>query len=114
MNIGREYYSEWHDLMVRVEGPVVGTLSREFNRAWKKAGVWGDFALFQKPAMFRHPMPLTEGVPLRVFRTDPAEGRYEILDATLLAIRGARKRIWIESPYFAHDDIARALVGAAL
>ena len=113
MNIGREYFSEWHDLMVAVEGPVVRTLSREFNRAWRKAGPWGDFALFYKPAIFRKPQPAANGIPLRVLRTDPAEGRYEILDATLLAIQGARKRIWIENPYFAHDDIVIAVAAAA-
>jgi cardiolipin synthase len=113
MNIGREYYSEWHDLMVRVEGPVVGTLSREFSRAWRKAGPWGDFALFRQPAIFRRPAPLAAGIPLRVLRTDAAEGRHEILDASLLAIRGARRRIWIENPYFAHDDIALAVEAAA-
>ncbi len=113
MNIGREYYSEWHDLMVRVEGPVVESLSREFNRAWRKAGAWGDFALIRNPAIFRRPKPVPDGIPLRVLRTDPAERRYEILDSTLLAIRGARKRIWIENPYFAHDDIVLALAAAA-
>lgn len=113
MNIGREYFSEWHDLMVRVEGPIVPSLSREFNRAWRKAGVWGDFALFRKPSLFRHSEPVVPEASLRLLRTDPAEGRYEILDATLLAIRGSRKRVWIENPYFAHDDIARALAGAA-
>lgn len=113
MNIGREYYSEWHDLMVRVEGPVVGTLSGEFSRAWRKAGPAGDFALLWKPAVFRRPAPLADGIPLRVLRTDPAEGRHEILNASLLAIRGARKRIWIENPYIAHDDIVRAVEAAA-
>lgn len=113
MNIGREYYSEWHDLMVRVEGPIVQSLSREFNRAWRKAGPWGDFALLRKPAIFRRPMPVTGGIPLRILRTDPAEGRHEILDASLLAIRGARKRIWIQNPYFAHDDLALAVEAAA-
>lgn len=113
MNIGREYFSEWHDLMVAVEGPVVRTLSREFNRAWRKAGPWGDFALFHQPASFRRPQPVANGIPLRVLRTDPAEGRYEILHATLLAIQGARKRIWIETPYFAHDDIVMAVAAAA-
>lgn len=113
MNIGREYFSEWHDLMVRVEGPVVGTLSGEFNRAWRKAGPWGDFALVRPPAIFRRPKPFTGGIPLRVLRTDGAEGRYEILDSTLLAIRGARQRILIETPYFAHDDIAMACAAAA-
>jgi cardiolipin synthase len=39
MNIGREYDSERHDLMVRVEGPVVQSLAREFSRAWRKAGL---------------------------------------------------------------------------
>lgn len=113
MNIGREYYSEWHDLMVRVEGPVVASLSREFNRAWRKAGPWGDFALFRKPSIFRRPKPVTNGIPLRILRTDAAEGRHEILDATLLAIRGARKRVWIENPYFASDEIAQAVASAA-
>lgn len=113
MNLGREYYSEWHDLMVRVEGPVVRTLTREFSRAWRKAGWLGDFALLRPPAIFRRPPPVAAGVPLRVLRTDAAEGRYEILEASLLAIRAARKRIWIENPYFAHDDIALAVAAAA-
>lgn len=113
MNIGREYYSEWHDLMMKVEGPVVKSLSREFKRAWRKAGPWGDFALFRSPAAFHRPGPVSGGIPLRVLRTDPAEGRYDILDTTLLAIQCARKRIWIETPYFSHDDIEIALAAAA-
>ena len=51
--------------------------------------------------------------PLRLLRTDAARGQTQILDATMLAIRAARKRIWIENPYFAHDDIAHALASAA-
>ena len=113
MNIGREYYSEWHDLMVRVEGPVVGRLTREFNRAWRKAGPWGDFALIRPPSIFRRPRSGNVGIPLRVLRTDPAEGRHDILKASLLAIRASRKRIWIENPYFANDDIATAVEDAA-
>ncbi|RYD41658.1 MAG: phosphatidylserine/phosphatidylglycerophosphate/cardiolipin synthase family protein, partial [Verrucomicrobiaceae bacterium] len=113
MNIGREYYSEWHDLMVKVEGPVVEQLAREFNRAWRKAGPWGDFGLFRQPEILRRPDPVKDGIPLRLLRTDPAEGRHEILDATLLAIRGAKKRVWIENPYFANDDIALACEAAA-
>jgi cardiolipin synthase len=113
MNIGREYYSEWHDLMVRVEGPVVGSLAREFRRTWRKAGPWGDIALLRSPAILRRPKPSFGGIPLRVLRTDPAEGRQEILDASLLAIRGARERVWIETPYFANDDIALAVESAA-
>ncbi|MCW1884853.1 phosphatidylserine/phosphatidylglycerophosphate/cardiolipin synthase family protein [Luteolibacter flavescens] len=113
MNMGREYYSEWHDLMVKVEGPIVGTLQREFSRAWRKAGPWGDLAMFQKPRFFREPKPVADGVPLRLLRTDAAAGQEHVLKATLLGIRAAKKRIWIENPYFAHDDIAIALEAAA-
>lgn len=112
MNIGREYYSEWHDLMLKVEGPVVASISREFNRAWRKAGPWGDFALIRSPSILRRPKPIVGGVPMRIFRTDAAEGRYDILKATLLAIRGSKKRIWIETPYFSHQDIVRAVAAA--
>ncbi len=31
----------------------------------------------------------------------------------ILALRGARRRIWIESPYFASDEIAAAVASAA-
>ena len=113
MNLGREYYSEWHDLMVKVEGPVVASLSREFNGAWRKAGPWGDLALFRKPAFLRRPAPVDGGVPLRLLRTDAARGQTHVLGATLLAIRAARQRVWIENPYFAHDDIVQAVVAAA-
>lgn len=113
MNMGQEYFSEWHDLMVKVEGPVVGTLSKQYDRAWRKAGAWGDFALFRKPRARLAPKATPRDIPLRVMRTDAARGQQHILDATLLAIRAARKRIWIENPYFAHDDTAQALAAAA-
>ncbi|HVJ47435.1 MAG TPA: phosphatidylserine/phosphatidylglycerophosphate/cardiolipin synthase family protein [Luteolibacter sp.] len=113
MNIGREYYNEWHDLMLRIEGPVVASFQRDFNRTWRKAGPSGDFGLLRAPAFIRHVPPVADGVPLRILRTDPAEGRYEILKATLMAINAASKRIWIENPYVAHDDITLALEEAA-
>ena len=113
MNIGQEYYSEWHDLMVKVEGPVVAGLSKQFNKAWRKAGPWGDFALLSKPAPRKGPATVPNEIPLRIMRTDAAKGQRHILDASLLAIRAARKRIWIENPYFAHDDTAQALAAAA-
>ncbi len=113
MNIGREYYSEWHDLMVKVDGPVVASLGRDFDRAWRKAGPEGDLALLHKPGRIHPSQPVAGAIPIRVLRTDPVVNRYEILDATLLAIRGARKRIMIETPYFAHDDIVAACTAAA-
>ena len=113
MNMGREYYSEWHDLMVKIEGPIVGSLSREFTRAWRKAGPMGDLAMLHRPRFFQAPAKVDGGIPLRLLRTDAAAGQEQVLKATLLGIRAARKRVWIENPYFADDDIAREVEAAA-
>ncbi len=108
MNIGREYFSEWHDLMVEVRGPVVATLQREFDESWATAGPFGDFA--SRPAELS---PGHDPAGLRVLRTDPAEGRFEVLRAVVAAVRASRKRVWIESPYLASDDVVRAAAAAA-
>jgi len=113
MNIGREYYSEWHDLMLRVEGPVVADLQRGFNRAWRKAGPAGDFSLLRNPAAIRRPAPGPDDIAIRILRTDPARGRYEILKSTMMAIRAAERRIWVQNPYIAHEDIVVAMEHAA-
>jgi hypothetical protein len=44
MNIGREYRYEWHDLMVEIEGPIVGRLQKDFDKRWAYAGLGGDLA----------------------------------------------------------------------
>ncbi|MCW1925898.1 phosphatidylserine/phosphatidylglycerophosphate/cardiolipin synthase family protein [Luteolibacter arcticus] len=111
MNIGREYRSEWHDLMFRVEGSAVGELQRDYDRTWKRAAPFGLPGLggdAKKP----YPVPVAGEVPIRILRTDPAVWRYEIQKAMLLGIRAARKRIWIEDPYIANDDITEALEDA--
>lgn len=112
MNIGREYFSEWHDLMVRIEGPVVARLAGYFDRSWKTAGPLGDLALLSPAARFEKPAKVGAGIPLRVLRTKPSIGMHEIRDSILLAVRGAKRRVYIQNPYFASDEIAQA-VGAA-
>jgi len=109
MNIGREYYSEWHDLMVRVEGPVVGKLAEEFSRSWRQNGRFGDFAMLAAAQHYTPPPRAKGDIPLRILKTESGHARHEILDASLLAIRGAKKRIYIENPYFASDEIVSAL-----
>lgn len=113
MNMGREYFSEWHDLMIKVEGPIVASLQGEFSRAWRKAGPWGDLAMLRRPRLFKKPAAVDGGIPLRVLRTDAAVGQEHILTATLLGLRAAKQRIWIENPYFAYDAIALELEAAA-
>ncbi|MFC7336425.1 phosphatidylserine/phosphatidylglycerophosphate/cardiolipin synthase family protein [Haloferula chungangensis] len=113
MNIGREYYSEWHDLMLKVEGPIVGSLAREFQSAWRKAGPWGDLAGLFPGRKIQWPDVVGNDVPLRILRTDAPSGRSEVLEASIAAMRASRERIWIQNPYFASDDLARAAQDAA-
>jgi cardiolipin synthase len=112
-NIGREYRSEWHDLMFRVEGPAVAELQKDYNRTWKRADPWGWFGMFGRKELVNEPAAVGGEIPLRVIRTDPAAGRREIQKAMVLAIRAARRRIWIEDPYIANDDVTEALEAAA-
>jgi cardiolipin synthase A/B len=99
--------------MLRAEGPVVAGLQRDYNRTWKRAhplGFLGDMreAADSVPQL----APIRGGFPIRIMRTDPMAGRFEIRTSMLLAIRSAKKRIWIENPYIAHDDITEALEDA--
>lgn len=113
MNLGRESRQHWHDLMVRVRGPIVPALVQQFEAAWRKNGPRGDLALLDEPVPLPDEPPEAEGVPLRILRTDAVQGRDEILTAMMHAIRGARSRIWIETPYFAMDRIERELEAAS-
>lgn len=116
MNIGREYFNEWHDLMVRVRGPIIDHLQADFEKTWRRAHPWGDFAFltFELPSLTKpHPQPIPKNaIPLRILRTNLLEGRREPLVATLEAIRASRERIWIESQYITSDRVIDALIGA--
>tara|TARA_B100001093_G_scaffold453718_1_gene462562 strand:- start:872 stop:2113 length:1242 start_codon:yes stop_codon:yes gene_type:complete len=114
INIGREYYSEWHDLMVRVKGPVVDQLQAEFTKKWRTAHPLGDLALLfpPQPPPARAGPPLPSSFPIRILRTNLLEGRREPLTAILEAIRASRDRIWIENEYITSDRILDALLGA--
>lgn len=111
MNIGREYRSHWHDMMVRLTGPVVPDLVAMFERRWRAEawwwGRWGSRSSREPvvdPAAAPDPGALQ---PLRILQTDAAHGRQDILKAALMAFRSARQRIWIQTPYFSCNDVAR-------
>lgn len=113
MNIGREYYSEWHDLMLRVEGPIVADFSSEYEHAWRSSAPLGGLSLFRKKYAPTPPPQTPDCVPIRLLRTDSSLGKHHVYEATLLALRSAKKRIWIENPYFAHDGITAEVCAAA-
>ena len=113
MNIGREYRYEWHDMMVEVEGPILGPLETDFQRAWAHASLLGDLS-YAEQALFGHPptiQPTAPGLPpLRRLYT--RTGELEIRHAELAALRRARNHIFLENSYLYDRAVIAALVRA--
>lgn len=114
MNVGREYRYEWHDLMARVEGPMVQELARLYERRWRSDAWWRSLGRGRPAAVGGQAQqpPAGRQVPLRLLQTDSRRGRHDILQATLLGIRCARRRVWIETPYFSCDALVAELQAA--
>ena len=101
MNIGREYRYEWHDLMAEVRGPVVNDLQFEHDKAWSRAGLFGDVANFFTFLRGKRDEAGDEGYPVRVLQTRSFDS--DIYKAQLAAIRNAKSYILIENAYFSDD-----------
>jgi cardiolipin synthase len=113
MNIGREYRYEWHDLMVEVAGPVVGSLETEFKREWAHAGPLGDLA-YAATVLAGSPKVVTApGGPWIKVRLLPTKTAWKpFATAVLASIRQAQNCIYVENPYLFDKRVILALVKA--
>jgi cardiolipin synthase len=111
MNIGNNYRYDWHDTLVRVDGPVVADICKHYAFDWKQAG--GDVrALPPAPS----PAPVLQGdLSVAVLVSSPREKAraQQIRDGWMAAIDAAKQEIWIENPYFS-DAVVNAHLVAAL
>ncbi len=112
MNIGLPYASKshggqgWEDLQLEVEGPAVRSLSRLFEKVWRKShGAPIDHA----------PDARTGGDEVvRVLANHVARSRKEIRHAYLVAFRRAERSVVIANAYFLPSPrMLRALLSAA-
>ena len=114
MNIGREYRYEWHDLMVEVEGPVVGALHKDFLQAWSHTGLGGDFAYawrsLTSTEAFAGDAERDDYIDVRPLYTLAAEP--QIYLAQLEAARLARRYIYIENTYLFDNLFVAELIRA--
>ncbi|MCP5536581.1 MAG: phosphatidylserine/phosphatidylglycerophosphate/cardiolipin synthase family protein [Akkermansiaceae bacterium] len=111
MNIGREYQYEWHDMMVRVKGPIVTAMQNGFNKAWHLQGPLGDWAYpFHRRAQpYRTTLRKGE-IPIRMLRTTASNS--QINDALITAIKVSKRRIFLHVSYMTSDELMRELVKA--
>ncbi|RFC52689.1 MAG: Phosphatidylserine/phosphatidylglycerophosphate/cardiolipin synthase [Verrucomicrobia bacterium] len=113
MNIGREYRSEWHDMMISIEGPLVRCMEDSFNLTWAHSSWVGDAAaLWQKiRRKALHDIPVPSGaVPVRPLPGGPLHS--PLFRAQMHALHHARHRVWIENAYLSDPRILTALVAA--
>lgn len=120
-NIGQEYidggkgYPSWRDSGLRYTGPGVAELQKWFSTRWY-LHTGGENLVTEK--YLPKPAPeLADGDPVMIqVIAQAAEDPYGSAALThMVAMGAARKRLWIQSPYFVPDDpMLDAMVGAAL
>lgn len=95
INISDHNYS-WHDFMVKIEGPLVRDLARDFCSTWAGSPIVLD-------------TPVSDGD----FILNQCAGRYSLFEETLAMIERAERTLVIESPYLLGNRIEPAIRAAA-
>ncbi|TLQ05387.1 cardiolipin synthase [Pediococcus stilesii] len=106
-NIGDQYlgrnkkFGNWRDTHLRLEGSVVLQLQSRFFMDWN-ASVKNkkvQFSLDYFPQK-----PIQNKIPIQIVSSGPESDIQKIKQGYIKMIMGAKKTIWIETPYFIPDD----------
>lgn len=124
MNIADRYidggktFDSWRDTHVRVSGPVVAALQRSFAVDWSfmGAGLIDIDEPIDMPGKERLVWPgAIKDVDAQLLTSGPTSQWANISMMFLRAIAGARRRVFIETPYFLPTEgLLKALQSAAL
>ena len=121
MNIGKKYMGpriskeQWRDIAAVIEGPALPDLQALFLDDW----AFATEETLPAGVLFPPPVRFTGGEPppcaLQVAASGPDRTARPIYEGIFAAFTAARRRLWIETPYFVPDDgIGAALRNAAL
>jgi cardiolipin synthase len=108
MNMGQEYidggsrFDVWRDTSFRLTGPVVAPYLMLFAATWLYNGGTEDLASDYMPAPDQHRRH--EGIPVQVLHSSVQTTFKTLRDVFITALLNARRRIWIQSPYFVPDE----------
>ena len=105
LNIGDEYrgemkgVGEWRDIHMRIEGGAARDLQRVFYQDW----FFATGEALEAPAYF--PPPSAPGSATIAIVPSGPDTRNEAIERVFFgAIAGARRRVWITTPYFVPDQ----------
>ncbi len=93
-------FGYWRDTHVRILGPVANVLQRQFLINWNLS-VPEKNRLSYKPVQFSEKMG---DATIQIVSSNPIESNQEIKLTFIKLITSAKKRIWIQTPYFIPDD----------
>ena len=121
MNIGKKYMGprrseeQWRDVAAVIEGPALRDLQSLFLDDW----AFATEETLPPGDLFPPLSPLSGGTSppcaLQIAASGPDRGTRPIYEGIFAAFTAARRRLWIETPYFVPDDgIGAALRNAAL
>jgi cardiolipin synthase len=108
MNMGQEYidggksFAVWRDTHVRMTGPIVAPFISLFATRWILNGRDEDVATTYMPEPTPHSPG--KGIPVQMMHSSVATRNKSIRDAFIIALVGARRRVWVQSPYFVPDE----------
>lgn len=99
----------WHDLVMRVRGPVVADVAEHFRQRWTEvAGEDLPAPRVSAPAG-TSTAQLLRTIPDKTYDFVP-DGDFTILDAYLRALRSARRFVYLENQFLWSPEIADALI----
>lgn len=114
MNIADRYidggksFGEWRDTHLRVEGPVVAALQHSFAVDWYSMGK----PLLEETVDTRH---LRGDISAQMITSGPSSQWPNLAYMFLKAICNAKRRVYIQTPYFLPTDtLLKALIAASL
>jgi cardiolipin synthase len=108
-----DHYNDdrFHDIMLRLEGPIVSQLQAVFLLSWRfQDGPLPDAAT--ELDRFFPDQPDAPGVTMQILANNPGEKHFPIAPAFQAAIDGATKRLFVINPYLADRAILQGIVEA--
>ncbi|MFL5685697.1 MAG: phospholipase D-like domain-containing protein [Chloroflexota bacterium] len=107
------YATGTHDLMLRLEGPIVAQLQAVFLLSWRFQGGPLDAAAGLDRFFPSIADATGTGTRMQILHNNPGEGHLPIKAAFQTAVDGATDRLFVISPYLSDHGILRGLVAAA-